>query len=95
MGIAPDEVTLYGPDGAPIEQLPQETFTPEELYLLAQYKKFLFRRGYKEALYCNRCWEQNLHHGCEAHVKMNGLTVEAMIRCRCRVAYSKGAGIAQ
>lgn len=95
MGVAPDSVTLYGADGAPIEQLPHESFDAEELLLLANYKKFLQRRGYKEALYCNRCWESNLEHGCEAHVKTNGLTVEAMIRCRCRVAYAKGSGIAQ
>lgn len=95
MPVTPDAVTLYGPDGAPVEQLPHETFDAQELWLLAEYKKFLQKHGYKEALYCNRCWERDLSHGCEAHVKTDGLTVEAFIRCRCRIAYAKGSGIAQ
>lgn len=95
MGVVPEDVTLYGADGAPIEQLPHESLTTQELWLLAEYKKFLAAHNYREALYCNRCWGHNLHDGCEAHVKTNGLTVEAFVRCRCRITYAKGSGIAQ
>jgi hypothetical protein len=95
MPMAPDTVTLYGADGAPIEALPHEGFDTGELWLLAEYKKFLAKRGYREALYCQHCWSKDLSDGCEAHVKTSGLTVEALIKCRCRVAYGKGSGIAQ
>lgn len=92
MSIAPDTVTLYGPDGEPTD-LPHEPIAEDELRLLLLYKKFLLKHGYREALYCNRCWGGNLSDGTRASVNDHGLTIEAMIKCRCRVAYGKGTGL--
>lgn len=92
MPVAPDTVTLYDPNGEPAE-LPHEPITDDELRLLLTYKKFLQQHGYREAVYCSRCWGNNLSDGTEFRVQDHGLTVEAMIRCRCRVSYGKGGGL--
>jgi len=92
MPIAPDSVTLYDANGAPAN-LPHEPLSDDDLRLLLEYKKFLARHGYREALYCTRCWTKNLEDGTRAEVKTEGLTVEALIQCRCRVAYGRGGGI--
>lgn len=85
--------TILGPDGS-VANLPSETLSDDELRLLAEYKKFLQVRGYREALYCQRCWGRDLSDGCDAHVKTSGFSVEAMIKCRCRLVYGKGGGLA-
>jgi hypothetical protein len=92
MPIAPDKVTLYGADGEPTET-PHEPLSDDDLRLLLQYKKFLQARGYREAVYCTRCWSNNLEDGTQFQVQTSGLTVEAIIRCRCRTAYGKGGGL--
>lgn len=92
MPVAPDNVTLYGADGEPTN-LPHEPISDDELRLLLEYKRFLAKHGYREAVYCSRCWGNNLADGTEFRVQTSGLTVEAMIRCRCRVAYGKGGGL--
>lgn len=93
MSVAPDTVTLYGPDGEPTD-LPHEPISDDELRLLLLYKKFLLKHGYREALYCNNCWNrQDLNDGTRASVQDNGLTIEAMIKCRCRVAFGRGSGL--
>lgn len=92
MPVTPNPVSLYGPDGEPAS-LPHEPISDDELTLLLEYKRWLQRRGYREAVYCNRCYEGNLSDGTEFHVKTSGLTVEAMIKCRCRMAYGKGGGL--
>ena len=92
MPVAPDKVTLYGPDGEPAE-LPLEPLSEADLKLLLEYKKFLLKRGYREALYCNQCFSSNLADGTRIQVKDSGLTIEAMIKCRCRTAYGKGGGL--
>jgi hypothetical protein len=92
MSIAPDYVTLYDANGEPAN-LPHEPLTDDDLQLLLEYKKFLQRHRYREALYCNDCWSHNLDDGTRAEVKVSGLTVEALIQCRCRVAYGKGGGL--
>lgn len=92
MPVAPDKVTLYGPDGAPTET-DHEPLTEDELRLLLAYKRFLAAHGYREAVYCTRCWGNNLADGTEFRVQTSGLTVEALIKCRCRTAYGKGGGL--
>lgn len=92
MPVAPDQVTLYDANGEPAN-LPHESLSDDELRLLLEYKRFLQAHGYREAVYCQRCWGNNLSDGTEFRVKTSGLTVEAMIRCRCRVAYGKGGGL--
>lgn len=80
------DVTIYGPDGAPAQQ---ETVLlgDEEAELLRSYKKFLQRRGLREALYCQDCWDRNsLNDGCEAHVTSN----QILIRCRCKTRFHQG-----
>jgi len=93
MAISPEKSLLadkttariVGPDGKAATYL-TDVLSPEDAKLLRTYKKFLNRHGYKEALYCSRCWEQNLSHGCEAHVT----DTDIGIRCRCRFTYFKG-----
>ena len=92
MPVAPDKVTLYDANGTPTE-LPHEPLSDDELKLLHEYKRFLAKRGYREAVYCNRCWDRSLDDGTEFKVQTSGLTVEAIIRCRCRTAYGKGGGL--
>ena len=78
--------TILGPDGV-VVQLPKEILSYEEVKLLQSYKKFLQRRGYREALYCNRCFDGQLEHdGCEAHVT----PTDILIRCRCRMTVHHG-----
>ena len=81
--------TIIGPDGS-VANAPTLILSYEEVSLLRQYKKWLTARGYKEALYCSRCWESNLSHGCEAYVTDQ----EVFIRCRCRLSYYKGQTLA-
>lgn len=92
MPLAPDSVTLYDRNGEPTD-LPHEPLSDDELRLLLEYKKFLSAHGYREAVYCNRCWTNNIADGTEFRVQTSGLTVEAIIRCRCRTAYGKGGGL--
>jgi hypothetical protein len=92
MPVAPDDVTLYGADGEPAT-LPHEPLSEDDLRLLLEYKRFLQRKGYREAVYCSRCWGNNLADGTEFRVQTSGLTVEAIIKCRCRVAYGKAGGL--
>ena len=84
--------TILAPDGS-VANLAEEGLTDAELQLLADYKKFLERRGYREALYCNRCWDHNLADGCNAMVQTSGFSVRAMIKCRCRFVHGAGGGI--
>ena len=92
MPVAPDNVTLYGPNGEPTET-PHEPLSDDELRLLLEYKKFLKAHDYREAVYCTRCWSRNLDDGTQFQVQTSGLTVEAIIKCRCRTAYGKGGGL--
>lgn len=92
MPVTPDTVTLYDANGEPTD-LPHEPLSDDELRLLLEYKKFLQKHEYREAVYCNRCWGKNLAEGTEFRVQTSGLTVEAIIRCRCRTAYGKGGGL--
>lgn len=92
MPVAPDTLTLYGPHGEPTETA-HEPLTDDDLRLLLQYKKFLQAHGYREAVYCTRCWSNNREDGTQFQVQTSGLTVEAIIRCRCRTAYGKGGGL--
>lgn len=86
MPVAPQIGAILGPDGV-VARLPVETLTFDEVQLLRSYKRFLSRHGYREALYCNRCFEGQLSDGCEAHVTPNDI----LIRCRCRMTIDHGA----
>ncbi len=58
----------------------------EDAKLLRDYKRFLLRHGYKEALYCNVCHEAGRRDGLEAHVTSDDI----LLRCRCRNQFYKG-----
>ena len=85
MAVAQEKATILAPDGS-VATMPTGILTGEEAALLREYKKFLTRHGYKEALYCARCWERNLAHGCEAYVTSGSIG----IKCRCRFTYFHG-----
>lgn len=91
MSVVPDSAatttaTIVAPDGT-VANYPTLHLTGEEAKLLRAYKQFLYRHGYKEALYCSRCWEHNLAHGCEAFVTSEQIG----IKCRCRLTVFQGA----
>lgn len=92
MPVTPQTATILGPNGEP-ENLPHDPISEDELRVLAEYRKFLLKHDYREAIYCNRCWGHNLSDGTRMHVKTDGLTIEAMVKCRCRLAYGKGGGL--
>lgn len=93
MSISPEKpllgdkstATILGPDGK-VANYPTLFLTTEEAKLLREYKKFLLARGYREALYCNLCWNQSLSDGTEAFVNDSGIG----IKCRCRLMLYKG-----
>ncbi len=87
MAISPDKPLLNDQTKSVIlAHIPTVILTGAEAMLLREYKTFLRRHGYKEALYCDRCWERNLAHGCEAYVTADRIG----IRCRCRFTYFQG-----
>lgn len=93
MPVAPGIITLTDAEGNPLQELEHEPLSDAELNLLRDYKKFLYTRGYREAVYCNRCLDREQPTGTEFRVQTSGLTIEALIKCRCRVAYGKGSGL--
>lgn len=63
-----------------------EMLSAEEAKLLRDYKRFLQRRGLREALFCNTCSEQRRSDGTQAYV-----TAEQIgIKCRCRFLFHQG-----
>ena len=76
---------IVTPDGT-AATYPTLVLTPEDARLLREYKKFLQRHRYREALFCNDCWEGHLSDGTEAHVTPNAI----LIRCRCRATTFMG-----
>lgn len=79
---------IVTPDGS-AAQLETVHLTLEEASLLRMYKKFLQRRGLKEALYCDACWQGQLHHGCEAQVTDG----QIFIKCRCTLRTYTGYNV--
>ena len=77
--------TILAPDGS-MANIPTVLLTAEEARLLREYKKFLNRRGLKEAVYCNACWEQNLQCGTRFFVTDD----QVFIQCRCQVRFFQG-----
>lgn len=76
---------ILGPNGDPMK-VPTVVFDPEDARTLRQYKRVLQKYGLKEALYCDECWERNLHHGLEAEVTDQRI----IMKCRCRLRYFQG-----
>ena len=92
MPVKPDIATILAPDGS-VANLPCESISDEDLRLLLAYKKWLQKNEYREAVYCQRCFGNNMRDGTDFSVKTSGLTVEAMVKCRCRIKYGKGGGL--
>ena len=80
------KTVIISPDGT-AASYPTTLISDADAKLLREYKKWMQRNGYKEALYCNRCFEMNLHDGTEAWVTGDKI----LIKCRCRVQYYQGA----
>lgn len=77
--------TIVLPDGTD-QAVEFRMLSHEDAKLLRDYKRFLLRHGYKEALYCNVCHESNRASGLEAHVTPDDI----LLRCRCRNQFYKG-----
>jgi hypothetical protein len=81
-----DKIVVTDPTGE-VETLAHEPITGPELQTLLAYKRFLATRGYQEAVRCTRCGEQD---GTRFYVTTRGTTIEAMVQCRCRIAFGRG-----
>jgi hypothetical protein len=78
--------TIVNPDGS-VANRPTVLLTQEEAELLRTYKQFLQKRGLREALYCQSCWNGEREDGCKAFVT----TDQIGIFCRCTMRYFKGS----
>jgi len=76
---------IVGPDGNPLS-VPTVVLDHTDAALLRQYKKLLLKLGLREALYCNDCWNQQVHDGLEAHVTDS----QIVFRCRCKLRFYQG-----
>lgn len=85
MEIEKTTAQILAPDGS-IANKPTEVLTTEEAELLRKYKQFLQRHSYREALYCDRCWDHDLSDGCKSYVTTNQIG----IICRCRMSFFQG-----
>jgi hypothetical protein len=78
--------TIVNPDGT-VANRPTVLLTQEEAELLRRYKQFLRKRGLREALYCQSCWDGNREDGCKAFVT----TEQIAIVCRCTTRFFQGS----
>ena len=77
--------TVLDHNGEPTN-VPTIVLSSEEAALLRLYKKFLLRHGFREALYCNKCFEGSRADGTRAHVTDS----QVMVKCRCRMLFHQG-----
>ncbi|HEY3220327.1 MAG TPA: hypothetical protein VGJ80_06325 [Gemmatimonadales bacterium] len=78
--------TLIGPDGSVLNK-PTTLLSDDDARLLRTYKKFLQRMGWREATYCNACFEGNLSHD-GMQVRVTDDQIVAI--CRHRMVYYGG-----
>lgn len=76
---------IVGPNGDPLS-VPTILLDHRDAAIIRQYKKVLERLGLKEALYCDECWDRNVHHGLEARVTNE----QIVMRCRCKLRFFQG-----
>jgi hypothetical protein len=77
--------TLVDANGEVINK-PTELLSTEEAELLRKYKQFLQKRGLREALYCNTCWQGDLADGMDAHVTAS----QIVFKCAHRLLFHQG-----
>lgn len=77
--------TIVNPDGS-IANRPTVLLSQEEAELLRRYKQFLQKRGLRESLYCNECWNGERNDGCKAFVTPDQIG----IFCRCTMRFYRG-----
>lgn len=65
---------------------PTHLLTQEEAELLRKYKKFLAKRGLREALYCDHCFHGDLSDGMDAFVTDG----QILFKCSHRLLYYQG-----
>lgn len=81
-----EPTTILAPDGS-LATMDTVVLDQQEAELLRAYKVFLQKRGLREALYCNACWDrQSMMDGCEAHVTPH----QILIKCRCTTRFYQG-----
>lgn len=77
--------TIVDADGNVLNK-PTVILSKEEAELLRSYKKFLQKRGLREALFCNTCWQGDLSDGLKAFVTDGQILFE----CRHRMLFYQG-----
>lgn len=67
---------------------PTILLTNDEARMLREYRQFLLRRGLKEALFCNNCFQQGdmARDGVKMFVTPNQIAIE----CRCSLRFYQG-----
>ena len=76
---------IVSPDGEVLNK-PTVLLSKDEAELLRNYKKFLQRRGLREAIYCNHCWQGDLSDGMDAFVTDG----QILFKCRHRLLFYQG-----
>lgn len=76
---------ILGPNGEPLS-VPTVILDAKHARIIREYKKVLQELGLKEALYCDECWDRNVHHGLEARVTDG----QIIFRCRCKLRFFQG-----
>lgn len=77
--------TLVDANGEVVSK-PTVLLTHDEAKLLREYKKFLAKRGLREATYCNTCWQGNLEDGMDVFVRDD----QILFKCRHRLLFYQG-----
>lgn len=77
--------TIVDKDGNVLNK-PTVILSKEEAELLRNYKKFLQKRGLREAIYCNTCWQGDLADGIDAFVTDG----QILFKCRHRMLFYQG-----
>lgn len=77
--------TILNADGS-IANKPTVLLSNDDAVIMRQYKKLLQRMGWREALYCNACFEGNLHDGMQVFVTDGQILAE----CRHRMVFHQG-----
>ena len=79
------EGVVLNADGS-VANKPTTLLSADDAKLLREYKKFLSRMGWREALYCNQCYEGNLSDGMRVFVT----DAQIMAECRHRLVFHQG-----
>ena len=86
MSLAEKTTTqIVGPDGS-VARLPTVILSDDEARTFRAYQKIKAKYGFREANYCNACWDGDRHDGMKGHVT----GTEIVLLCRCRHLFYHG-----